>query len=274
MWGFTVDDALIAVRYARHVSEGVGWRFNAHGPSTDGVTPLPWPLLLAPFARAEALVVLGRAKLLGLIVWVATGAALGRAVGHLASPAWARGAALATMALSVPVAAHAVSGMETALATALATCAALQCERPRAAALLAGLAASLRPEMAPWACVLAVGVTAEAGGEVARWIESAAIAIGPFTACALIRTVAWGRAAPLAVLAKPSDIEHGLAYAGAACIVTLVPLLLLAPLAVARQPRALAIVLAALAQVGAIVVVGGDWMPYARLMVPVVLCPC
>jgi hypothetical protein len=278
MWGFTVDDALIAVRYARHVAQGAGWRFNAHGPSTDGVTPLPWPLLLAPFARTNALAVLLRARMLGLVVWVLTATALGRAVGRVAAPGWARIAALATMALSVPLAAHAVSGMETALATALATWAALLGERPRVAALLAGLAASLRPEMAPWACALAVGLTVaadrrapgQAPGGVARWIEAAAIAIGPFVACALVRTWAWGRPAPLAVLAKPSDFEHGLAYAGAACVVTLVPVLVLAPVALARQPRALAIVLAALAQIAAVVVAGGDWMPYARLMVPVV----
>src|SRR5262249_46499936 len=55
MWGFTVDDALIPVRYARHLAAGQGWRFNLGGPATDGVTPLPWPLLLAPFARAPAL---------------------------------------------------------------------------------------------------------------------------------------------------------------------------------------------------------------------------
>jgi hypothetical protein len=269
MWGFTVDDALIAVRYARHLAQGSGWRFNTHGPSTDGVTPLPWPLLLAPLARTGALALLLRARLLGLAAWVATGAALGHAAGRVAAPPWAKVAALATMALSVPVAAHAVSGMETALATALATTAALA-RRPRSVALLAGLAASLRPEMAPWACVLAVGMTAAAGGGVARWIEAAAIAVAPFALCAVVRMLAWGSPAPLAVLAKPSDVAHGLAYAGAACVVTLVPILVLAPLAVVREPRALAIVLAAIVQVGAIVVVGGDWMPYSRLMVPVV----
>ncbi len=269
MWGFTVDDALITVRYARHVAEGAGWRFNLGGPSTDGVTPLPWPLLLAPFARAGALAVLVRAKLLGLVVWVVTGAALGRAVGRAPGPAWARASTLAAMSLSVPAAAHAVSGMETAVATALATWAVLLGDRPRAGALLAGLVASLRPEMAPWACVLAVGMTVTAGGGVARWIEAAAIALGPFTLCAVVRTLAWGRPAPLAVLAKPSDLEHGFAYAGAACAVTLVPVLVLAPIALVRQPRALTIVLAAVAHVASIVVVGGDWMPYARLMVPV-----
>jgi hypothetical protein len=270
MWGFTVDDALIAVRYARHLTQGAGWRFNVGGPSTDGVTPLPWPLLLAPFARAEPLVVLGRAKLLGLVVWVATGTALGRAVGRASAPAWTGVAALAAMAMSVPVAAHAVSGMETALATAVATWAVLQDDRPRTVALLAGLAAALRPELAPWACTLAVGMTVVAGGDVARWIEAAAIAIGPFALCAIVRAIAWGRPAPLAVLAKPSDIEHGLGYAGAVCVVTVVPALVVAPLALARRPRALAIVLAAIAHVAAVVLVGGDWMPYARLMVPVV----
>src|SRR5260370_39398850 len=66
MWGFTVDDALIPVRYAHHIALGVGWRFNVHGPSTDGVTPLPRPLVLALVARADALVVLARARALAL----------------------------------------------------------------------------------------------------------------------------------------------------------------------------------------------------------------
>jgi hypothetical protein len=270
MWGFTVDDALIAVRYARHLARGLGWRFNVHGPSTDGVTPLPWPLLLAPLAGADALRVLLRAKLVGLALWVATGTAVGRAIGRIAAAPWAKAAALATMALSVPVAAHAVSGMETALATALATGAALLWSRPRIAAVLAGLAASLRPEMAPWACALALGLTAAAGGGVARWIEATLVALAPFAICALVRVFVWGSPTPLAVLAKPSDAAHGFAYAGAAFVVTLVPILVLAPVAIARVPRALAIVVAAIVQLGAIVVVGGDWMPYARLLVPVV----
>src|SRR5579864_6617964 len=97
MWGFTVDDALIAVRYARHLAGGLGWRYDAQGPSTDGVTPLPWPLVLAPLARADPLIVLGRAKLLGLVAWAVAAAALGAAIGRArAAPRWARGAALAT----------------------------------------------------------------------------------------------------------------------------------------------------------------------------------
>src|SRR5271155_2670734 len=96
MWGFTVDDALISVRYARHLLGGVGWRFDAAGAASDGVTPLPWPLVLAPLAEGSALEVLARAKALGLVAWTATGAALGWAMGaRTAAPWWSRAAALA-----------------------------------------------------------------------------------------------------------------------------------------------------------------------------------
>ncbi|HXX66884.1 MAG TPA: hypothetical protein VEK07_06870 [Polyangiaceae bacterium] len=282
MWGFTVDDALISVRYARHVATGIGWRFNSHGASTDGVTPLPWPVLLAPFARAGALTVLGRAKAIGLCVWVATGAVLGRSIGRRASPAWARLATLIATAFSVPLAAYAVSGMETAIATSFATFAVLA-RSPRAVALLAGSAAAFRPEMAPWAFVFSSAIAAVAGGElgqgrhagedmhrkVASTIVCGVLSVVPFGACALVRVCVWGRPAPLAMLAKPGDVSYGLAYAGAATFVTVLPILVVAPVAVRRSPRAAAIVLAALAHACSVVIVGGDWMPYARLFVPI-----
>jgi hypothetical protein len=272
MRGFTVDDALIAVRYARHLAAGTGWRFNISGPSTDGVTPLPWPLILVPLARADALVVLGRAQTLGFAVWTIAAGALGLAVGGTpGAPVWARAGALCTMALSLPLAAHAVSGMETPIATALATAAALLASRPRLAAICAGLAASLRPEMVAWACVLAFGLAiAKRRDDVAGALLGTTVAAAPFVACAMLRLASWGRPAPLSLLAKPSDLSHGLAYAGAACLVTIAPILVLAPLALRRVPEALVIVAAFLAHGAAVVAAGGDWMPFARLMVPVV----
>ncbi len=271
MWGFTVDDALISVRYSRHLASGLGWRFNAHGPSTDGVTSLPWAVALAPLAKTDALGVLSRAKWLGLAAWALTGGVLGRAVGQVSGAlVWARMMTLATVALSVPLAAYAVAGMETPLATLLATCAAVACRRPRVAAILGGLAASLRPEMAPWAVVLAAGLAIAARESVGRVTAAGAIGLTPFAVCAALRCLIWGRPIPLAVLAKPSDITHGLAYTGAALVVTLVPILALAPVALGRSPRAIAIALAALGHAGAIVTVGGDWMPYGRLWVPIV----
>ena len=278
MWGFTVDDALISVRYARHLAEGAGYRFNVGEAVTDGVTPLPWAFLLGPFAGADPMTVLVRAKCLGLGAWLVAAAAWGAAVVRAPAAAWAKGIAVVVLALSVPVAAHAVSGMETAVAMALATCASVA-SSARAAACFAGLAAALRPEMAAWALVLAAvrGLASDGEGKGASsrspWERAllVAIAVGPFAACAVARVIAFGRAAPLAVLAKPSDLAHGFAYAVAASVVALGPIAAAAPFAYRRAPSpASAIALAGVAHLCAVVAVGGDWMPYARLVAPIV----
>ncbi len=60
--GFMVDDALITARYAAHLAAGEGYRLNAGGPVTDGVTPLGFAFLLAPFARGGPLAALAAAK--------------------------------------------------------------------------------------------------------------------------------------------------------------------------------------------------------------------
>jgi hypothetical protein len=170
--------------------------------------------------------------------------------------------------------------METALATTLATFAALALASPvprvRTTALLAGLAASLRPEMAPWA--LAMGVSAAWAREASSTRQraralatAAAIAIAPFTACAIARVIVFGRPAPLALLAKPGVPSQGLVYAAAAAIATLSPLLVLSPVALRRAPvAARALVVAGLLHLVAVALAGGDWMPYARLVVPIV----
>ena len=92
--GFTVDDALIPARYAAHLAAGEGYRFNAAGPSTDGVTPLGWAHLLAPFAQEGPLAALYAAKWIGLVAWTLAAAALAVAVGR-ASDKPQRWAALA-----------------------------------------------------------------------------------------------------------------------------------------------------------------------------------
>jgi hypothetical protein len=229
-------------------------------------------VLLLPFAHGSALAVLTRAKVLGLAAWGGAGAWLGASIGGVrAAPFWARVLALMTVALSVPLSAHAVSGMETAFATALATAAVLAGPRGRLAGALAGLAASLRPELAPWALVVGVGLSLAARAPARRVVQAACLALGPFALCAALRWAVWGRPAPLALLAKPSDIPSGLAYAGAACVVALTPLLALAPLALRRDRTALALALAFVAHLAAVVAVGGDWMPFFRLVAPV--CP-
>jgi hypothetical protein len=288
MRGFTVDDALISVRYARHLAFGHGWRFDAGGPSTDGVTPLPWAVLLVPFARAGARVVLARAQAIGFVAAMASGAWLGAALAaRERAPIGTRAGILAATGLSVPVAAYAVSGMETPVAMLFATVAAVTTV-PFRAAWFAGLAAAFRPEMAPWAAVLAIGADVaewrrlrealggeRAGGDdlarlARRWLAVGGASLAPFAACVALRMLAWGRPTPLAIEAKPSGIEFGVPYALAGLVISVVPVLVVAPVAVARSARAAALVAAAATHGIAIALVGGDWMPYSRLWVPVV----
>ncbi|MEO8878507.1 MAG: hypothetical protein ABI461_23160, partial [Polyangiaceae bacterium] len=288
MWGFTIDDAFISIRYARHLASGNGYRFNSDGPTTDGVTPLPWPFVLAPFAHASALAVLMRAKCINLVAWLSAAFFLGKRIGSVdTKPIW-RAAAVAVVAIDLPVIAGAVSGMETGIATALATFAALEADRNRvySAAILAGISAAFRPEMAPWALAIALGLTITSpdrkssdDSEAPRSASSRdpqvialalLFAIGPFAFCALVRFAVFGHLAPLAVLAKPSDLTHGAVYAVAAALVSLTFVLAFAPLAIARASRSARILaVAGLVHFLAIAVAGGDWMPYARLAAPV-----
>lgn len=269
LWNFTVDDALIPVRYARHLADGAGYRFNVAGPVTDGVTPLPWPWLLAPLAHGDAITVLMRAKYMNLLSWLCAAALLGGAIGRAPASRAVKVASLALLALVVPVAAHAVSGLETGLAIALATAAALCTRRPYSCAILAGLAASLRPEMLPWALVLTAGAGWVAHATARARVLSLAASAAPFTLAVLTRLVVFGRAAPLSLLAKPSDLTHGVAYVGVAAILSLTPLVAFAPLALRRSRSASVIAVAGVAHLLAVAFAGGDWMPYARLMAPI-----
>jgi len=268
MWGFTVDDALISIRYAHHLASGAGYRWNADGPSTDGVTPLPWPFLIAALARGPALATLARVKALDVVLAAASAALVGARAAS-AGPA-ARFTALAALATCLPLAAWGASGMETPLAALLCTSCVFCMNRPLAAASFAGLAAAVRPELLPWAATISCGAALARRDPPAGVMGASALASAPFAACALVRRFAFGRFAPLAVLAKPSDLEHGVVYAAAALLACALPVLVVAPRAARQLPRAQVAVLAAFAvHVLAIVAAGGDSMPYSRLFVPV-----
>lgn len=266
--GFTVDDALITARVASHWSTGVGYRFNTNGPPVDAVTPLGFVHLLALPGSASTLEMFERARLLGAVAWAA-GAAL---LGHLLSRAVSareRWPVLALVAVSAPLAAWASSGMETGLITLLGCCALLGGPK---GALAAGIAAALRPELLPWAFVLGVGrkVLVERPLALGAVALCAALTLGPALAVALVRYAAFGSPAPLALLAKPSDLSHGARYALGAFAFGALPLLLIAPRALLRaDAETRLLVAAALAHFAALVLAGGDWMALFRLLVPV-----
>ena len=188
--GFTVDDALISARYATHIAQGLGHRFNNGGPITDGVTPLPWPYLLAPFAKGGPIAALHAAKVIGALAWLAATIVLAthiRALIRSNDPSTPGGTAKQTAPLREPVrgdapqasrrwhvgylsylvafatpsvGAWAVSGMETGLALSATTVASVLGATKRwrlAASLMLGMAGTLRPELMPYVLTLALG---------------------------------------------------------------------------------------------------------------------
>jgi hypothetical protein len=270
--GFTVDDALIPARYATHVARGLGYRFNAHGPSTDGVTPLGWAYVLAPFAAGGPLEALAAARAIGAIAWIGAAAALGRAVQSISGSAW-RYAALVLVLCSAPLGAWAWSGLETGVVVALATMAAVLPARSSyslGGAVVAGACAGLRPEMIAYACVLGGGRAALASSPRRKGL-ALGLALAPWCVAAGVRWIVWGRPAPLAVLAKPSDLAHGATYVLLSIVLAGAPFAALAPFAWRKLPTWPRVLMgAALAHLVVVALAGGDWMPLARLICPVV----
>lgn len=266
LWGFTVDDALITARVAKHVALGLGYRFNPHGPVVDAVTPLGFVYLLAPAASRGALAALVFAKWLGACSVLGACWCLARRVLAAASLGYAL-ALLSCLAACSPFAAWAVSGMETGVVTALAIGA---LGRAGWADAAAALAAGLRPELAPWCVTMRVGLRIAQGETLGRAARSGAISLAAVALVGVIRTLAFGRAAPLAVFAKPSDLEHGFRYAVFGFVQSGLPLLCLAPFSLRRaSPIAKAVAVGGVVHFLALCLAGGDWMTLYRLWVPV-----
>jgi hypothetical protein len=267
--GFTVDDALVSARVAAQLAAGAGYRFNPEGPEVDAVTPLGWAHLLSLGGPGSPVVMLERARVIGTLGWLFAVATLGVLLS--AAPAKGRRSALALLAVCVAPALWASSGMETGLVTLLA---ALGLAAGPPGALAAGIAAALRPELAPWAIVLSVGRVAAVYAEPKRRVEAMAVALalslGPLIAVALLRYFWFGSPAPLSLSAKPPDLWPGVKYAAAATLLTGPPLALIAPLALTRSGSKAGVLVAALAaHTVSMALAGGDWMKHFRLEVPV-----
>jgi hypothetical protein len=270
LWGFTVDDALITARVAARLAHGLGPRFNAHGPVVDAVTPLGYAQFLSHFGDGSVLHVFQAAKVIGLCAWLTSAALLGGLIAGTGQRL-RRFSPLVLVAASAPLAAWAVSGMETGLVVLLATlglCGGLP------GALSLGLVAAWRPELVPFAFALVVARARASGLPVARAAAACGLTALPVLAVALIRASCFGRFVPLSFYAKPSDFGHGLQYALGACAFTGLPWLLIAgPKELARASRQTWPLLVALAvHFCALVLCGGDWMALYRLAVPVLPC--
>lgn len=266
VWGFTVDDALISARVADNLAQGFGYRFNREDPVSDAVTPLGWAHFLSLFAGQGPWHTLEWARTLGAGAWVLAAGLLGARLAEL--PIAAKGAGCLALAASLPLAAWAVSGMETPFVTLLVT---LSLFRVRGAAVAAGCAAALRPELLPWVITAAwFGAFPAPFRLVPARVASLFVALTPAGVVATVRWAQFGSPIPLAAVAKPSDFEHGLSYAAVGLLLSGPWPLLLALRAYSRVPRqAQALGYALTAQLVSVVLVGGDWMSFFRLLVPV-----
>jgi hypothetical protein len=182
----------------------------------------------------------------------------------------ARWGALGVLAVSSPLAAWASAGMETGLVTALATLA--LCGGPLGM-LAGGLAAGMRPELLPFALLLGVGEALRSNRPRERALRLAwalGLAVAPAVVAGAIRQSWFGSAMPLSVIAKPSDLAHGVRYAAGAFVLSGAPLLLLAPRGLRTAEAGTRVLTSAVAAhfVG-LALAGGDWMALYRLAVPV-----
>jgi hypothetical protein len=266
--GFTVDDALIVARYAHNLASGAGYRFNPRGLVTDGVTPLGFAHLLAPFARDSVRQAFVAAQAIGAVAWLSSAAVLTTAVRRTYGSGL-RFLALALIAASAPIAAWSMSGLETGLVLALATLGvSLRAMNfDRSGTVAAGLAAGFRPELLPWAFFVAVAPRSTDS----RWrvLGRGSVAMAPFIVVALVRRAWFGQFAPLSIVAKAPDASLGFRYA-AACFLLAGPIALVAPRAWMKAGNfARGLGVALVAHFVAVGFAGGDWMPLSRLFVPV-----
>jgi hypothetical protein len=246
LMGYTVDDAYITFRYAHNLARGWGLTFNQAPPRAEGYSSVLWTLLTAlPEALrmdtvlcAKILGLLLTAGMLGLVAWAVL------RVGAARAPSTRRVAAAFACALVLAfpcAAAHAISGMETALAAFLVALAAAlflaSADEPRAEAALpwAALALGLtRPE----ANLFALGLVVAHLFELPRARRGFFVRIAllgyvlPGAAYFVARMLYYGHPFPLPYYVKATSsglpgLHDSMSFAGAVAIGALIPIALL-----------------------------------------------
>ena len=260
-WGFTVDDALVTARVAWRIANGLGYRFNATGPVVDAVTPLGWVYFLVPFAKTSPLVALFAARCLGAALWIAAAAWCG----FMLSRDGKRMNCATGLLMAAPFGAWASAGMETGLVVALCTVA---LGESWGATLAAAMAAALRPELLPFCMVLGIRQGYCQVDRKASGAPRVGAIIGLFACVAFVRHIVFGRVMPLAALAKPSDLEHGVRYACGALFLLGPTWPWLGPGWKQLDVKARWFAAAVVVHLLSVALAGGDWMPLWRLALP------
>lgn len=272
---YTVDDAFIVLRYVQNLASGHGYAMNPDVPS-DGITGPLWivpPFLagLLGFRGADA--ALDALKIVGglcavIAVWQVVARARARALGVRGS--WASALVLTCLP---DIGTWAVAGLETGAALlGLTVLAFALVDRPRPAFVRAVVATTalawLRPELAPCVLVLWLAPITRAPRVALPW---AAAGLLGGSSVVVWRLWMFGHALPLSASAKPAVLAQGAQYAAIAIILMTSGLGVFLAIHGARgaQRRDRFLLGAVAAHVVAVTLAGGDWMPGARLLVPV-----
>jgi len=300
-WFFTVDDAYITARQARNLVDGYGFVYNEGGPKVEAFTH-PSVFLIEVLAvllggrpvwiTAYLGVLSGAVLILGswffsrdLIRWTLEDS-------HRVSPV-AAFAGPSLLALSPILVAGSVSGLETSTFAALLTWAGwgflrlLHQEGAWKMAVLTGILMGTlvwtRPEGAAWLIGFSVATLALARRKkqpLRDLLTAAGLAFGFWILLLALRLVIFGRLQPNTYYAKVAGsledrIIPGLWYVREwvvgnggwlAISLGLLAVFLTPP---RRRATVLITVCAVIGGMGIVIWEGGDWIPYLRLMAPI-----
>lgn len=274
-WGSLYDDSYIFFRYADHVVEGCGLRFNCGGPRVEGFSS---PLYLALLSAARLVTRdLERASLvIGTLSMIAAVALATLAVDLWArknpralSPtlaAWSPLLTAAASASSAHLVFHAVVGMDAALGAAVISGVLYCAIAGRYLRLACCVACLARPEA--FVFVLALPLVKEERSARRLW-PIAAFVVG----IVVLRLALFGAVTPNTYAAKAGWTAQHASYGARYLLESFAahPAVLLAPLAIGVGSSRLRFFLVGAASwLLGVVPSGGDFYPLGRLVVPLV----
>ena len=290
----TIDDAFITFRYARNLADGNGLVFNL-GERVEGVTSLSWTLLLAAVETVR-LPIEPAAFALGVafaLLALRESYLLGRGLGASAGACLAAVALVAVHGRFWLVAGNGLEGGLFAYLVVLATRKTVDAADPRLIGGLLGLLFLTRPEsLVILPVVLGYQMLARGGVGRARARRRASLTAATAFVIAggatVWRLAYYGAPLPNSVTAKSvlsagpeallANLASGLSYTVRFEIAHM-PLILGTALALVLTPASRALwfsVLVVAAELPAVLVNGGDWMPHYRLLTvfaPVLAAP-
>jgi hypothetical protein len=271
-----VDDAYISYRYAANLVEGHGLVFNP-GERVEGFTNLLWTLAVAGGVALglEAPAVGHGLGLLSGLAALAAAYALCRVTLPAERAVWA-GAAPWLLYVSLPFALWSTSGLETALFAALGT-AAFTAQAVGRIGWATGLAVAstlTRPEGGLVALILFGSHLLTHGPTRLRAWRAPLVFAGFALALTGFRLAYYGAPLPNTFYAKVGGVplSQGVRYATDFLVDGAAWLLPPALLAAWQEPRLRPAALYAAASFAYVIAIGGDGMPYGRLLVPALPC--